>query len=82
MSPDEQEARSRLHTGFWVVPLSSGRLAVWSHPMGQQIGVFDTLSQAAEAVPAWRKTAAGHQLQLRLTQSTARLELDMTGIDL
>lgn len=33
MTSDEQEALSHIHTGWWCVPLSSGRIAVFDHPM-------------------------------------------------
>lgn len=32
MTPDEQEALSRCFSGFWCLPLRSGRIAVWDHP--------------------------------------------------
>lgn len=40
MTSDEQESHSiRYVHGFWVVPLSSGALGVYTHPAGDFLGI-------------------------------------------
>lgn len=71
MTTDEQEAKSRWHTGFWIVPLSSGRFGAGAHPVKTLVGVFDTVEEAAKAcqhVPKYEPRLSGR--------------LNLEGIDL
>lgn len=42
MDTDEQEARSHAHTGWWCVPLSSGKIAIFQHPMKPLFKIVDS----------------------------------------
>jgi len=41
MTQEQQEALSHQHYGHWVVPLESGRVAVFSHPNGKLLSICE-----------------------------------------
>lgn len=52
MSIDEQEALSvSLSRGMWCVPLSSGRIAVFTHPMCSLRTIVDSWADAVALAP-------------------------------
>ena len=69
MMPDEQEALSHKHTGLWCVPLASGRIAVFDHPMRPLRAICER----------WRDVVS---LQKELQAAAKAQQLDMEGIDL
>lgn len=74
MSPDEQEALSHRYTrGVWCVPLSSGRIAAWTHPLGQFLGIFADF----QSIPPQRNVAEPPR-----RKPVVPAGLDLSGIDL
>lgn len=49
MTEDEQAALSLRHSSrsFWAVPLPSGRIGVFNHPLGTLLAITDTWEEAA-----------------------------------
>lgn len=50
MTQDEQEALSHKYTGLWLVPLDSGRIAIFTHPLRE----LETVVNSWEDVKMWR----------------------------
>ena len=86
MTPDQQEARSiSLTKGLWCVPLSSGRIAVFDHPLiGTERCVCDSWEEVRALPPREVKAGARERYvkqraPLSLTVLGA-FELDLTGL--
>ena len=58
---EEQEALSHQHYGWWVVPLASGLVAVFTHPNGKLLSIcrwIEVKNVSLPPVPVYRAAQA------------------------